>query len=93
MANVYRIFEGNYANLDAFEASESGSYAADLFDNSPVDLSIVKDLESNGDVIIKVVFANQEDRVAFAQYARTKNMDPEVCGIGHRSFPGRTFDI
>lgn len=93
MANVYRIFEGNFDSVESFNGSQSGTYVASMVESSPVDVNIVVDRESNGDVVVKWVFASEDDRSAFIEFAQSGETDPSVVGVGSSSFPGRAFDI
>ena len=93
MASVYRIFEGNFASIEAFQSTASGSYVTSMVDSSPVDVNIIIDREDNGDVIVKWVFSNEEDREVFFDFARGGDTDPAVVGVGQSSFPGRSFNI
>ena len=93
MANVYRIYEGNFDSVESFNGSQSGTYVASMVDTSPVDVNIVVDRESNGDVVVKWVFASEDDRSTFIEFAQAGETDPTIVGVGASSFPGRTFDI
>ena len=94
MASVaYRVFEGAFDSVEAFQASASGAYVNNMIESSPVDVNILMDRESNGDVVVKWMFANDADKDTFVDFARSGETDPAVVGLGQASFPGRTYAI
>lgn len=94
----YKVYEGNYASLEEFQASESGIYVASIVEGSPVDVNIIMDREDNGDVVVKWIYNSEEDGAVFREYA-TKDSDDNNRGIsvvgivGHKHFPGRIYNI
>lgn len=93
MASVYRIFEGDFASIEEFQSSANGSYVTSMVDSSPVDVNIIIDREDNSDIIVKWVFASEDDRSTFIEFAQAGETDPAIVGVGSSSFPGRTFNI
>ena len=94
MASVaYRVFEGAFDSVEAFQASANGAYVNSMIETSPVDVNVLMDREANGDVVVKWMFSSEEDRNSFIEFAREGETDPAVVGLSSSAFPGRAYAI